>query len=417
MEKILFIGKVWPEPASSAAGTRMMQLIELFQSQNFEIVFASASSQSEFSEDLHALNVATASIELNSSSFDAFISKLNPKAVVFDRFTSEEQFGWRVAQHCPDAMRILDTEDLHSLRAARHQALKENRELRNSDLVNDIAKREMASIYRCDLSLIISEFEMNLLIDFFKIDPSILCYLPFLLAPFSQKNFEELPSFNKRKHFISIGNFLHEPNWDAVRYLKKDIWPLIKEKLPQAEIHVYGAYPTQKVFELDNKKEGFLIKGRVKDVNIVVRESKILIAPLRFGAGLKGKLIDAMLNGTPSVTTTIGLEGMNGSLEWPGETGNDPKTISEAAIRLYSDEDLWSKAQQKIPQLINQRFSREKFLSLFLETFEKTLSTLTDHRERNFTGAMLMHHTISASRYMALWIEEKNKSSHTNKTI
>lgn len=411
MKKLLIIGKVWPEPLSSAAGTRIMQLIDFFQSRDFEITFASASGESEFSENLNGLKISTASIELNNISFDTFVSKLDPQVVLFDRFTSEEQFGWRVAQHCPDALRILDTEDLHCLRSARHHALKENRDLKNSDLVNDVAKREIASIYRCDLSLIISEFEMTLLSGFFKVDPELLCYLPFLLPQLSQKDLDELPPYNQRKHFISIGNFLHEPNWDATRYLKKEIWPLIREKLPKAELHVYGAYPTQKVFELDNKKEGFLIKGRAKDVNTVMKEARVLIAPLRFGAGLKGKLVDAALNGTPSITTNIGAEGMKGDLDWPGEIANDPKDLAEAAIRLYLEEKLWKIAQQKCPDLINHRFPTDKHRIAFTNALEKIQADLKTHREKNFTGAMLMHHTISASRYMALWIEEKNKST------
>lgn len=413
MKKLLVIGKVWPEPASSAAGTRMMQLIELFRTWNFEIIFASASAQSEFSENLNAIGIHTASIELNNISFDAFITQLNPQVVLFDRFTSEEQFGWRVAQHCPGALRLLDTEDLHCLRAARQMALKEKRPFQNSDLLNDVARREIASIYRCDLSFIISEFEMHLLSDFFKVNSSLLFYLPFLMEEFPPDRLAALPLFSERKHFVSIGNFLHEPNWDAILYLKKEIWPLIKQELPQAEMHVYGAYPGQKVFELANKKEGFLIKGRARDVNSVVKEARILLAPLRFGAGLKGKLIDAMLNGTPSVTTPIGAEGMNGNFDWPGKIAPEKNAFADSAVQLYLNEDSWISAQKKIPELMNQRFSKIKHTSAFRSVFQNIAGNLANHREQNFTGTMLMHQTMSASRYMALWIEEKNK----NKTI
>ncbi|MFT6211545.1 MAG: hypothetical protein ACJATE_002182, partial [Bacteroidia bacterium] len=178
---LLIIGTVFPEPNSSAAGGRMLQLIELFQQQGWEITFASAAAESEFAVNLSAIGVKQVSIQLNSSSFDGFVKELNPQMVLFDRFMTEEQFGWRVADNCPNALRVLDTEDLHCLRHARHQALKENREFSHSDLLNDHAKREIASIYRCDVSLIISEYEMELLKAIFKVDEVLLHYLPFML--------------------------------------------------------------------------------------------------------------------------------------------------------------------------------------------------------------------------------------------
>ena len=139
--QILLIGLVWPEPASSAAGSRIIKLIDLFLSKGWEVTFSSAAAKSEFSADLISKGVNEISIELNSSSFDDFIGELKPDVVLFDRFMVEEQYGWRVAENCPNAIRILDTEDLHFLRNARHLVIKENRKLKESDLKNDAAKR------------------------------------------------------------------------------------------------------------------------------------------------------------------------------------------------------------------------------------------------------------------------------------
>ena len=158
MQTILIIGFVWPEPNSSAAGGRMIQLIESFLSEGAKITFASTASDSDFMLDVRELGIEKVSIELNNTSFDQFVKQLNPSIVLFDRFMVEEQFGWRVAKECPTALRILDTEDLHCLRSARQLAFKENRKFTDADLNSEIAKREIASIYRCDLSLIISKF-------------------------------------------------------------------------------------------------------------------------------------------------------------------------------------------------------------------------------------------------------------------
>src|SRR5690554_5367129 len=107
-KSLLVIGYVWPEPKSSAAGSRMLQIIDLFQSENYNITFASPCAKSDNAFNLESIGINQVSIELNNSSFDEFIKKLNPDVVLFDRFMMEEQFGWRVVEQCPNALRILE---------------------------------------------------------------------------------------------------------------------------------------------------------------------------------------------------------------------------------------------------------------------------------------------------------------------
>ena len=159
-----------------------MQVIELFDEEGYDITFASTANPSARSVKLEEMGIRVENILLNCPSFDSFISKLKPDIVLFDRYTSEEQFGWRVADHCPDAVRILDTEDLHFLRKARQEAVKENIPVTKAYLFTDTAKRELASILRSDISLIISEVEMELLQTTFGIPNGLLYYLPFLVA-------------------------------------------------------------------------------------------------------------------------------------------------------------------------------------------------------------------------------------------
>ncbi|MEC5165690.1 hypothetical protein RCH18_001422 [Flavobacterium sp. PL11] len=410
MQTLLILGFVWPEPNSSAAGGRMMQIISLFQEQGFTIVFASPAQDSDFMIDLAQYNVVKESITLNCSSFDTFVKELNPTIVLFDRYMMEEQFGWRVAENCTAALRILDTEDLHCLRLARQKAFKEKREFQKSDLVvQEVAKREIASILRCDLSLMISEFEMELLHTTFKLDSSLLFYLPFLLIKNEIPNLEKLSSFEDRKNFVFIGNFLHEPNWNAVQYLKETIWPLIKKQFPEGILNIYGAYPSQKVFQLNNIKEGFLIKGRADDANEVVRNARVVLAPLRFGAGIKGKLLEAMQCGTPSVTTSIGAESMHDELSWNGFIEDNPAVFAEKAIMLYQDKKLWLQAQKNGIKIMEYRYLKPLFEEDFKDIISELLLNLEQHRLNNFMGELLQHHTLRSTKYMSKWIEEKNK--------
>lgn len=406
---LLIIGSVWPEPNSSAAGGRMLQLITEFQEQGFSITFASAAMDSDFMVDLSVLKVIKKTITLNCSSFDDFIKELNPAIVLFDRFMTEEQFGWRVAENCPNSLRILDTEDLHCLRIARQKAFKLNQDFTiPSILKEEVAKREIASILRCDLSLMISEYEMELLKSTFKIDEKLLYYLPFLLNPISENTFKNLPSFEQRNGFVFIGNFLHEPNWNAVLYLKETIWPQLRKQIPNAELYIYGAYPSQKVIQLHQPKEGFFIKGRADDANQVVQNARIVLAPLRFGAGIKGKLIEAMLCGTPSITTTIGSESMHGELPWNGTISDDVNEFVKSAVELYQNKGLWIMAQQNGIAIINERYSKKIFDKDFASRIQFLQSNLLQHRLDNFMGALLQHHTLTSTKYMSRWIETKN---------
>jgi hypothetical protein len=410
MQHILVIGYVWPEPNSSAAGTRMLQLLELFRAQDWKVTFACPAVQSKFCYDLRQMDIATKTIQINDSSFDEFILQLQPTIVLFDRFMMEEQFGWRIAEHCPNALRILDTEDLHSLRKARHQALKDGKAFHIDQLKNyQLAQREIASILRCDISLLISEIEQKLLINHFNIDASLLLYIPFMVEKLPQETIEALPTFEERQHFVTIGNFLHAPNRDLVMYLKKEVWPILRKKLPKAEMHVYGSYAKEQNLQLNQPKERFYVKGRAESAAEVISKAKILLAPLRFGAGLKGKFIDGMQNGTPCVTSSIGAEGMYGSLPWNGIISDDIETLIDETIHLYTDKTLWEEAQQNGFQILKKRYQREFFQQQLLDKIQTIQENLEAHRTQNFFGSLLKLHNTKSTKYMSLWIQEKNK--------
>ena len=404
MKQLVIIGSVWPEPQSTAAGSRMLQLISLFQEQGYDVTFMCSASQSDYSYDLSQISVRTQSIELNNVSFDLEIAKTNPSIVLFDRFMIEEQYGWRVAEQCPNALRILDTEDLHFLRKARETAYKQNRTLVFEDYISDTFKREMASIYRCDLTLLISEYEMQLATEIFKMDASILYYLPFLSEEVNIK----VPKFEDRQHFVSIGNFLHEPNWQTVLLLKK-YWSTIKKQLPEAQLLVYGAYVTEKAKQLHDEKEDFLIQGRADNVVTIFQNTRVLLAPIPYGAGLKGKLFEAMQHGLPSVTTAMGAEGMYGNLEWSGAIATHESDLINHAIQLYTEENQWKTAQKKGYEIIEKRFKTSLFAADFMNKVYYLQENLNTHRNKNFLGQIVQHQSLQSTKYMSKWIESKNK--------
>ncbi|WP_244160401.1 glycosyltransferase [Pseudomonas graminis] len=424
---VLIIGYVWPEPRSSAASGHVMQLIDCFLEQGWRITIASAATEGEHKADLAALGITEVAIALNHSSFDAFVHELQPDVVLFDQFLMEEQFGWRVEKHCPNALRLLESSDLQSLRHARHQAVKERLDGKpDADLTDyfqtprdqlftrmattDLAQREIAAIHRSDLSLMVSDVEIDLLTQAFSVPAAQLHWVPLLVreprkAPLGPRSFED------RAHFITIGNFRHAPNWDAVLWLKNTVWPLIRAQLPTAQVHVYGAYTPPKAAALHNAAQGFHIMNWAEDALEVMGAARVSLAPLRFGAGIKGKIIDAMVCGTPTVTTPIGAEAMHGELAFPGAVACDAQGVADAAVSLYSDQARWEQAQQDGWQLLPARFGHDRHCAVLIDRILALRDTLQAHRAAHFTGAMLRHHQHKSTQYMSQWIEAKNKNA------
>lgn len=398
---LLIIGTVWPEPNSSAAGYRMLQLIDLFIEQGFTLSFASPTLKSDYAFDLGSKGIRTYEIHVNNSDFDVWIKELQPTHVMFDRFMMEEQFGWRVAEQCPEAFRILDTEDLHCLRKVRQDCVKKNIPF-SLELLEDseITKREMASILRSDLSILIASYEYKLLEEKFQIPTSKFCYLPLLI----EGEVEIVKPYEERLHFMTIGSFRHEPNVDSVLFLKQEIWPEIRKQLPDAELHIYGSYPKQKVSQLHNPRQGFLVKGWAEDALEVIGKARVMLAPLRFGAGQKGKFIDALKCGTPSITTSIGAESMGDKDSWSGCITNSKEELIKSAVELYTNKELWESKQKKGVSLINTSFSKPVYQSQFKACIEGL-----EKKKQPFYIELLNYHSSRNSRFMSKWIEEKNK--------
>ena len=421
---VLVIGYVWPEPQSSAAGGHMMQLLHGFLRQGWSITFSSPAKVGEHKADLAVLGIAEQAIELNNASFDQFIGQLQPDIVLFDRFMMEEQFGWRVEQHCPNAIRVLETSDLQSLREARHERLKARLKQggdeedfcalfqASSDTLfqtmtsADITQREVAAIYRCDLSLMISTFEIQLLTERFGVPAALLHHCPLMVDP---QRPASVP-FADRAHFMCIGNFRHAPNWDAVLWLKGQVWPRIRQRLPKARLHIYGAYTPPKAMALHNPAQGFEVRGWVPDAMQVISQARVALAPLRFGAGIKGKLLDAMLCGTPSVTTPVGAEGMQGEKPWPGMIASHAAQLAESAVQLHEDSERWHAAQVLGYQALDELFSFAHHATALTDRLYQLRERLAEQRALNFTGAMLRHHQHKSTKYLAQWIAAKNQT-------
>lgn len=407
MKKFLLIARNWPEPNSSAAGRRTLVLLAMFAKQGVEVHVACAADVTPFQADLAALKYQTHDILLNDSGFDSWLQALAPDLVIFDRFVSEEQFGWRVRQQCPEALTILDTSDLHLLRFARQEAVKKKQPL---NVKNDIALREVASILRCDLTLLISDYELNLLQSEFHIPPQLLHWLPFSVE---NSDIQRASSgFYERQHLMMVGGFKHEPNRDAVKWLKEQLWPEIKTGLPNdVELHVYGAYVDHKVQSMNDPQERFFIKGRAENLPECFQRYRLNLAPLRFGAGQKGKVLEGWLTGTPTITTAVGAESMASS-DQLGYLLSDHENIThfvETTVRAYNEPDYWLELRQRGFDLLQSDFLTEQHAPALVERVQVLYQKLQEHRQENVFGRILWQQQFRATEFMSRWIELKQQ--------
>ncbi len=407
--QVLIMGYVWPELTSSAAGLRDWNLIESFLSVGWRVTFSSSSQMNPFSEQLQKKGVEVVSLRPNDPQFDAWIKINQPDFIIFDRFVTEEQFGWRVAENSPRSIRILDTQDLHFLRRSRQEAVQGGKSLNevsscHFDLVSETSLREIASIYRSDCTLILSDFEIKLLVERFQV-PSHLLFL----SRFHYLEPPATPGFGERKHFVMIGNFRHLPNSDGVSWLRHSIWPLIREQLPEAEVHIYGAYPSKAMMHLTDEKIGFIVKGPIEDHHAMLKKYRVNLAPLRFGAGIKGKITDGWFAGTPVVTTFIGSEGMSGACEWGGKIAEDSCDFSQKCIQLYSEQETWQIAHTHSVCLLKSLYSQEENSKNLIRHLIELRSEIEMKRKLNIVGSLLNYHFHRSTKYFSKWIEAKNR--------
>ncbi len=163
--------------------------------------------------------------------------------------------------------------------------------------------------------------------------------------------------FAERRDLLFIGNFGHRPNVDAVRYFTDEIFPRVLEKIPDAHFRVVGFQMPPEI--LDLKSDKIIIEGFVPDVAPLFETSRVFVAPLRYGAGMKGKIGQAFSFGLPTVTTNIGAEGMNLTHEREVLIADTPERFADEICCLYEDEKLWQKISDNGFGFIKDNFSPE----------------------------------------------------------
>jgi len=235
-----------------------------------------------------------------------------------------------IRRWCPRARTMFMTVDLHFLRERRESELTGNPMARRT--AERTATLELSIIDACDMTTVVSDFEVRLLST---LRPAAcLRQLPLI------RHVSGLSSpFEERRDVAFIGGFRHTPNVDAVLHFVERIWPRVKAALPDARFHVVGPDAPEAIRRLE--APGVVVRGQVADLAEVLDVVRLTVAPLRFGAGQKGKIVSSFCHGVPVVTTNLGAEGMSLENRRQALLCDEPDAFADAVVDLYNDAVLW----------------------------------------------------------------------------
>ena len=254
--------------------------------------------------------------------------------------------------------------DLHFLRKRREYELTGDlKEKRDSDYWKSV---EFSMLYKAAVSYYPSNVEVEAI---HKIDPEIP--LKAITAYVYEEFLENIPEdFAKREGLLFVGGFAHPPNADAVLWFAKEVFPYIRERIPGIRFYVVGSKVTEEIQALHSEENGIIIKGFVTEEELasLYASCRIVVAPLRYGAGVKGKIVEAIYNGAPIVTTSVGAEGIPG-VETVLEVADDPDDFAVKTAELYADKDRLLAMCRRTQTYIREHFSVDAAWKVIEEDF------------------------------------------------
>jgi hypothetical protein len=352
----------------------------------------------------------------------------------YDTFIAEEFYS----QYSKGGRNILDTQDLHFLREVRRSlfnfdtdAIKYDIDYcidDNTFLNNPHFQREMAAVLRSDLIIVSSDFEYHILTGLLKISKDRVVYLPFF---YDKINSDVNEIFDKRKNFVFIGNYLHKPNKDSIIVGAKYIYPLIieefrKRDLKPPNLDIYGINIDKDIKDLEG--EFIKVKGEMKSLS-QMSKYRALIAPIAYGAGIKGKILDSWNNLLPVITTYYGSESLflnrydtkNKSTystlmedyyqfikanedNFGGFISKDYNDFAMKSYNLYTDKDTWTEKVMKGINIFNKNMTFDANFSDFEISLKLCYDSLQD-----YTKYVLKSEFLSATKFKSKYIELKNK--------
>lgn len=263
-----------------------------------------------------------------------------------------------------DAKIIYDVQDLHYLRTKRRAKVTDNADILKT--AEELKRQEVYLMEKSDATISLSIQEQEIIK---KINPVINAHV----LPYVQSVTDKYAGLERREDLVFIGGFQHTPNQDGICWFVKEVFPFITKEMSKVKLFIIGSNPSAQILDLGSV-ENVIITGYIADVSPSFEKARVFVAPLRYGAGYKGKIAHAMSYGLPVVTTSIGAEGMNLSEYENVLIGDTPKEFADKTIAAYKDEDLWNKLSQNSLKYVRENCSSQSAIRKFAEIFEQLIS-------------------------------------------
>lgn len=356
---ILFIDKRIPTPDRDAGSLALSNFMRVYAEMGFDVVFAA--HEPDFPQEYvrALLDLGIACLEPDAAE-DGEINKAIGRhlqensgkyCAVFMLKAEYANLYYDVVRTCaPDAKVVFNTTDLHYLRLAREARIAGDRELMaQAGRMRDI---ELDLLDKCDASIVVSEAEMDALRE--EGHASGVRCLPILIVD----PVRDCPGWEKRQDIMFVGGFSHRPNADAAIHFCEEILPLAQAELPCLRFHIIGSNPTPEIKALA-KKPGVFVHGFVPDIGAAFNHCRLSVAPIRFGAGIKGKIGQSLAYGVPVISSPVGAEGMS-SGEGTGVTlADNSRDFALKLAAAYKDREWWRKESAAALQTAYKMYSPE----------------------------------------------------------
>jgi len=349
--RVLVIDAYTPEPDQDSGSLRLTYLFECFQELGYGVSFF-ADNRGFAGRYTAALQEAGVEVLYNPwiASLQDFFRERGPEFdfVMISRHYIAANYISLVRRYCPQAKFIFDTVDLHYLREERLAELEDSLPLRR--VAAQTKRSELGVIRQSDATLVVSTVEQEVLR---------------AAAPDARieilSNIHKVAGcqagFSERKDLFFVGGYQHPPNIDAAQWFVSSIWPLVQAELPGVNFHLIGSKAPERIKRLQGN--GVIFQGFVDDLNPWLDGCRLAVAPLRYGAGVKGKVNISMSRGQPVVATPAAVEGLQAHDGEDVLVAESAEDFAAAVVRLYKDQALWEKLSQGGLQNVQQYFSVE----------------------------------------------------------
>ena len=349
---ILFADWSYPRPDHDAGSVMAVALLDIFDELGYEVWVLAANMQYDkaWTPQLEARGFRCIDSRSHNTPAEFFMEYHGYFSLFFFcRGGVAEPLTAVLRKISPEAKIIFDTVDLHYVREMRQAEVTGSKDAREQ--AERSRNQELTLIKESSATVILSREELYTIRE--ELPDARLLYWPLIFD-----NTSKPPANNSdRKDILFIGSYPHAPNVDAAIWFAREVFPIVREWLPNVKFLAAGSKPTADVLKLGNLP-GVEVLGFVENLEDLFARVRLSVAPLRFGAGIKGKIGSSMTSGVPCVATSIAIEGM-GLI--PGRdilVGDDPEAFAEAVVRVYGDDALWDALSKRGMRFIAENLSR-----------------------------------------------------------